>query len=140
MRHQIAVNTILLLVVSTAVLVGCAKKEIDPLDELKMLIPRVENGLNGRDLAALQKLGTDRFESNTLVIDVFGKRVNDSVDLTLSRIQQTGSDAIMYLDLISHDPGQRKRTLQLNIVGGERWRIDSFVVIDSTASPRLLTP
>lgn len=131
MRRQTAVNTNIALAVLACGIGGCAPKDKDPLDELKMLIPKVEEGLNSRDLAALQKIGTEKFASNSLVIDVFGDRVRDSVRLTLSRIQQTGTDATLILNVIPYDPAGEKRELRLRLQGGEKWRIDSYEVIDT---------
>lgn len=131
MRPRSAVNTTLLLAVLGFTVSGCATKEKDPLDEIKSLIPVVEQRLNKRDLAGLKGMGTVQFESNALVIDVFGEHVRDTVHLALSQILQTGSDATLILDMSMRPTMTQGRKLVLELKGGERWRIDSY---------RILTP
>ena len=128
MRLQTAVNTSLIAAVILSVAVGCATKEKDPLDDIKSLIPKIEAGLNRRDLAGLQKLGTERFQSNALVVDVFDGRINDSVHVSLSRIQQTGADATLIVNLMSHETPGERRELHLHLQGGERWAITSYEI------------
>lgn len=125
MRPSHAVNTTLSLIVLTVAVLGCRAKTVDPLDRVKALIPEVETRLNRRDLAGLKGMGTERFESNAFVIDIFADRVRDSVTLALSRIQQDGADATLILDMASRQTGARQE-LRLHLRGNGRWKIDSY--------------
>jgi hypothetical protein len=125
MRPSLVVNTTLSLVVLTVATLGCRAKTVDPLDRIKALIPEVESRLNRRDLAGLRRMGTERFESNAFVIDIFSDRVRDSVVLSLSRIQQDGADATLFLDMTSRQTGAR-RELHLHLRGNGRWKIDAY--------------
>jgi len=133
MHLEIAVNTTLAAAVLIGAITGCATREKDPLDEIKALIPKVEERLNRRDLGGLKGMGTTQFESNAFVIDVFGQHVHDSVSLALSRIQQTGSDATLILNMVSQERAGETRELHLRLKGDGRWKIDSYEVIGPAA-------
>lgn len=131
MRPQFTVNTCLAAAVLLGAVTGCAQKEKDPLDDIKSLIPAVESKLNKRDLAGLKGMGTVAFESNALVIDVFGERVRDSVHLSLSRILMDGADATLILNMTSHERAGETRELYFHLKGDGRWKIDRYEVIES---------
>lgn len=133
MRGDFAVNACLAAAVFMGVAAGCAKKEKDPLDLIKALIPVVEQRLNKRDLAGLKGMGTVQFESNAFVIDVFGERVRDSVDLSLSRIQLDGADATLILNMNSHAVAGETRELHLYLKGDGKWRIDRYEILQPGA-------
>lgn len=126
MRPHFAVNTCLAAVVLLAAVAGCAKKEKDPLDSIKALIPVIEAKLNKRDLAGLKGMGTVAFESNAMVIDVFGEHVRDSVSLSLSRIQMDGADATLILNMSSHERAGEMRELHIFLKGDGKWKIDRY--------------
>ncbi|HWO55952.1 MAG TPA: hypothetical protein VNN55_00115 [bacterium] len=107
---------------------GCRAKTVDPLDRIKALIPEVETRLNRRDLAGLKRMGTERFESNAFVIDIFADRARDSVALALSRIHQDGADATLFLQMTSRQTGARQE-LRLHLRGNGRWKIDGYEVV-----------
>lgn len=130
---QFAVNTALAWAVLMGAVSGCAKKEVDPVAELKALIPVIEQRLNKRDLARLKGMGTDNFESNAFVIDVFGEHVRDSVRLSLDRIQQDGTDATLLLNMASMKRPAAGRTLRLHLQGNGKWKIDSYEIIVAPA-------
>lgn len=130
MRPHFAVNTCLAAAVLLGAAAGCAKKAKDPLDDIKALIPVVETKLNKRDLAGLKGMGTVAFESNALVIDVFGEHVRDSVHLSLSRIQMDGADAALILNMSSHERAGETRELHLFLKGDGKWKIDRYDIIE----------
>jgi hypothetical protein len=133
MRLRFAVNTVLAAVVVGSAVYSCATKEKDPLDDIKSLIPKIEKGLNRRDLAGLKGMGTVQFESNSFVIDVFGEHVRDSVTLSLSRIQQDGAEATLILNMTSRQRAGEKRELHVRLKGGEKWKIDSYEILEPGA-------
>lgn len=114
-------------------LTGCAKKEKDPLDDIKSLIPIVQQRLNKRDLAGLKGMGTVQFESNAFVIDVFGEHVRDSVELSLSRIQLDGADATLILNMNSRAGAGETRELHLHLKGDGKWKIDRYEIVQPGA-------
>lgn len=108
-------------------LISCDTGPKDPIDEIKALIPKVQERLNRRDLGGLKGMGTERFEPNAFVIAVFGDRARDSVDLALKRINQVGKDATLILSVrFRGDNATPARELQLPLVAGRRWWIDGF--------------
>ncbi len=131
------VNTGLIAAVIIGALMGCAKKDVDPIAELRSLIPVIEQRLNKRDLAGLKGMGTVAFESNAFVIDVFGEHVRDTVRLTLDRIQQDGADATLILNMASQQRAGEPRLLHIHLRGGGKWKIDSYEITAPAAdSPR----
>lgn len=130
---KFAVNTCLAIAVLMAGVTGCAKKEKDPLDDIKSLIPVVEQRLNKRDLAGLKGMGTVNFESNAFVIDVFGQHVRDSVHLSLSRIQMDGLDATLILNMTSREQVEGRRELFLYLKGDGKWKIDRYEIVQPGA-------
>lgn len=133
MRAHFAVNTCLAASVLLGAVTGCAKKAKDPLDNIKALIPVVEAKLNKRDLAGLKGMGTVAFESNALVIDVFGEHVRDSVHLSLSRILMDGADATLILNMSSHERAGETRELHLFLKGDGKWKIDRYEIAEPPA-------
>ena len=130
MRAHSAVNTTLGVAVLCGMLIACDSKPREPVDEMKSLIPFIEQRLNRRDLGGLKAMGTENFESNSLVIDVFGEHVRDSVCLSLSRIQQDGTDAALILNMSSTERPGEKRELHLDLKGDGKWKIDAFEITD----------
>ncbi len=133
MRPHLAVNTCLAAIVLLAAVTGCAKKVKDPLEDIKSLIPAVEAKLNKRDLAGLKGMGTVAFESNALVIDVFGEHVRDSVRLSLSRIQMDGAEATLILNMSSLERAGGMRELRLLLKGNGKWKIDRYEIAEPQA-------
>ena len=125
LSRAVAVNG--LWAVAVLLLISCDTKPKDPIDEIKALIPKLQQRLNRRDVGGLKGMGTDRFESNSLVIAVFGDRARDSVDLTLKRINQVGKDATLILSVrFRGDVTTPVRELRLPLVAGRKWWIDGF--------------
>ncbi len=129
MRADSVVNAGIVAAVVVAVAGGCAEKEIDPIDQIKSLIPVIEQRLNKRDLAGLKGMGTVQFESNAFVIDVFGEQVRDTVTLSLSRVQIDGADATLMLHLTSLQSPSERRQLNIHLQGDGKWKIDRYEII-----------
>lgn len=133
MIGRFIVNTGLIGAVIIGALIGCAKKDVDPIADLRSLIPIIEERLNKRDLAGLKGMGTVAFESNAFVIEIFGEHVRDTVRLTLDRIQQDGTDAKLILDMASQQRAGEPRQLHVNLSGNGKWKIDSYKIVESAA-------
>jgi len=133
MRGRFIVNTGFIVAVIIGALIGCAKKDVDPIADLRSLIPVIEQRLNKRDLAGLKGMGTVAFESNAFVIDVFGEHVRDTVHLTLDRIQQDGTDATLILKMDSQQRVGEPRLLHVNLRGDGKWKIESYEITTPAA-------
>jgi hypothetical protein len=118
---------------------GCSKKEVDPVEYAKAMIPQIQDGLNKRDIAALQELGTSNFEANGFITDVFTHGVGGDVVLSMIRVRHVPGNLFMILRATFGDGSGGVKELTIYFAGEKKWKIDTYSLRDKAipeAEPR----
>lgn len=126
--------TVLFLLVCVAgFFTACSKPPVDPVDQVRALIPKLADALNKRDLAALKDLGTSKFEPNRFIADVFAHGVQGNVTLSMKRFRQVPGENRLGLTA-DFGPGQSggSKELTLLLVGEKVLKIDVYSLKDIT--------
>ncbi|MEW5873660.1 MAG: hypothetical protein AB1752_00585 [Candidatus Zixiibacteriota bacterium] len=115
-------------------LTGCSKEPVDPIEYVKSLIPKIQDGLNRRDIAGLKKLGTSQFEPNRFITDVFTHGVEGDVALSLVRIRHVTGEVALNLNAAFGPNGRGGlKELKIQFVGSEEdgdWKITTYILLD----------
>ena len=135
-RHSPAIaqgiSWLVLLAACCIALAGCSKKEEDPVEYVKAMIPKIQQGLNDRDIAGLKSLGTSKFEANRFITDVFAHGVHGDVTLELVRVRSVPGDVRLILRAL-FDGGQGGvKELSLFYAGERDWKIDTYSLRDKS--------
>jgi hypothetical protein len=126
-------TVLFLLVCIAGFLAACSKPPVDPVDQVRVLIPKLVDALNKRDLAALKKLGTDKFEPNRFVTDVFAHGVQGEVTLSMTRFRQVpGENKLGLSAIFGADQSGGIKDLTLFLVGEKVLKIDTYTLKDIT--------
>lgn len=124
------------LVVVVAGLIACAKPPVDPVEQTRILVPKVADGLNRRDIGALKDLGTSNFEPNGFIADVFGHGVRGDVTLTLRRFRQVpGENKLMLSASFGPNQSGGLKELTLMLTGEKVLKIDTYTLVDIEIPP-----
>lgn len=113
-------------------LTGCSKKEEDPVEYVKAMIPKIQQGLNDRDIAELKSLGTAKFEANRFITDVFTHGVHGDVSLELVRVRSVPGDVRMILRTLFDGGKGGVKELTLFYAGDKDWKIDTYSLRDKS--------
>ena len=118
---------------SSSILSGCSKKEVDPVEYVKAMIPKIQDGLNRRDIAGLQALGTSKFEANSFITDVFTHGVEGDVTLAMTRVRHVPGNLFMILSASFGNGGSGgAKELTIYFAGEKKWKIDSYSLRDKS--------
>jgi hypothetical protein len=129
---------VVLILASALSISGCARKKTpNPVDAIKAIVPRLQEALNRRDIAALQRLGTSDFPSNRFLIDVFEGAVSDTIALSIAHLRQVPGEAQLVLTVTSLAGG---RELTLTLTGDGTWRIHSYQIAPMADSVGAVSP
>lgn len=117
----------LVVVGAVMILTGCGEPP-DPVDEIRSLVPKIQEALNARDIGGLRRLGTGNLAANRFIIDAFEGGGEGRITLRFKRVSLRPEDT--ELNLLAHldtatDPDE-ERTLTIFLEGNGRWRIDSY--------------
>ena len=124
------------LVLVTAVLTGCSKPPVDPVEQARAMIPKVADGLNRRDIGALKDLGTAGFEPNRFITDVFAHGVRGDVTLSMKRFRQVPGENKLFLSAtFGPDQSGGIKELTLILTGEKVLKIDTYVLADIAIPP-----
>jgi hypothetical protein len=120
------------LLLTAAAIAGCSKKPVDPIEYVKALIPKIQDGLNRRDIAGLQALGRSKFEANRFITDVFTHGVEGDVSLSLARIRHvTGEVSLSMNAAFGPDGSGGLKELKIQFGGGDdEWKITTYTLRD----------
>jgi hypothetical protein len=114
---------------------GCGE-EVDPVVQIRALVPEIAATLNDRDIAGLRRLGTGNFAANRLIIDVFPDGGTDTITLRFKRVRMLGDGAELFVRVNpAGETADSGRELVFDLVGNGRWRIDSFRLIAQPTPP-----
>jgi len=129
LMHPLLVLSVVAL--GTMILIGCSKPPVDPVEQANALIPKVADGLNRRDIGALKDLGTDRFEPNRFITDVFAHGVQGSVTLAMKRFRQVpGENKLVLSATFGTGESGGVKDLTLLLVGEKVLKIDLYSLTD----------
>lgn len=129
-NHKFLLTTLVLLFGAT-LFQGCGEEEeIDPVVGIKAKIPVIERALNTRDLETLEEMGTDRFEPDRFVEDVFSHGVQGDVLLRFQRVRVFPGES--ELTLIAHFGERSQGGIKELTIGlaGEDFKLDSYSLRD----------
>ncbi len=130
-------SLLVLLALSGVVLSGCSKKKVDPIEYVKAMIPRIQKGLNDRDIPALRDMGTTKFEANGFINDVYSRGVRGDVSLALIRVRYVPGDLHMILRATFGGGSGGVKELTLYFAGENKWKIDTYGLRDTSIPPPL---
>jgi hypothetical protein len=117
-------------------LTACSKPPVDPVEQTRILIPKVADGLNRRDIGALKDLGTKTFEPNGFIADVFAHGVSGDVTLTLKRFRQVpGENRLMLSASFGPNQSGGLKELTLMLTGEKILKIDTYTLVDINIPP-----
>ncbi|GAB4325826.1 MAG: hypothetical protein Kow0074_19890 [Candidatus Zixiibacteriota bacterium] len=117
-------------------IVGCGKKEdVDPVVELKNRIPAIEKAINTRDLEALADMGTDFFDPEPFLNDLYSHGVRGDVTLRFQRVRMFPDEA--ELTLIAHFGRNSSGGIKELMFGlkGEDYKINTYTLRDRSIPP-----
>ena len=133
---SIRVLLVLSLAVMAAAMAGCSKKEYDPVEAVKSQIPEIVQALNTRDLQALKDLGTDRFEPESFVDDVYRHGVRGDVAPTFQRLRSLPGEAKLVVTASFGPNGSGGvKELTINFVGKDELKMDTYSLVDKVLPP-----
>jgi len=134
LMHRFMALTVVVL--GFLILAGCSKPPVDPVEQANALIPKIADGLNRRDIGALKDLGTDRFEPNRFLADVFSHGVKGDVTLSLYRFRQVPGETKLVLTATFGvgEIGGRKE-LTLTLAGDKVLKVDLYSLTDVRIPP-----
>lgn len=127
-RRLTVLSTIVLL---GAVLAGCPKPPLDPVEQCRILLPKITEGINKHDLAALKELGTDAFDPNVFVRDVFAHGYSGEVTLAFQRYRSVPGESRLVIN-VEFGQGQSGgvKELTLYLAGDKKLKIDTYSLSD----------
>lgn len=128
-RLQQAVNTPLAIGVLVWAISGCTAEEKDPIDQIKDLVPGIEERLNDRDRSGLRRMGTKVFDPDRLLVELFAGNDRDSVDLALSRVQIDGPEATLLITVSSRARAGERRELRLQLRHDGKWKLEGHQIM-----------
>ena len=130
--------TALVFVLVLACLAGCSKKEFDPVASVKAQIPEIAKAINSRDLDALKDMGTDRFDPERFMDDMYRHGVRGDVSLALKRVRYVPHEAKMVVKAsFGPDGSGGVKELTINFVGENEMKMDTYLLKDETLPPPL---
>jgi hypothetical protein len=119
------------LVLVLVALSGCSKPPADPVEQCRDMIPKLIEAINKHDLGTLKSLGTEKFEPNRFMADLYAHGVNGSVLLSLLRFRQVpGENALTLNASFGKDGSGGLKTLILYLVGDKVLKIDTYTLED----------
>lgn len=126
--RRIGLNLLLLLIAGVVTVVSGCGEAPDPVDEIRALVPKLQEALNARNIGGLRRLGTGNFAAQRFIIDAFPGGEGGRITLRFKRIRL--SPEATELNLLAHfdgttGPGEG-RALTIFLEGNGRWRIDSY--------------
>jgi hypothetical protein len=115
---------------------GCSREKVDPVVQIRALVPEIATALNSRDIAGLRRLGTSNLEANRLIVEVFPDGGADSITFRFKKVVMEGDDAALFVQMGSSDElADPAPELVFDLVGNGHWRIDAFRLIEPLAPP-----
>lgn len=129
-RRGIGWLLVVMSLVSLLVAGGCGK-EVDPVEQIRALVPEIAAALNQRDIGGLRRLGTSNLEANRLIIDVFAEGGDGTVTLGFKRVRMLEGRAELTVELRNQTDGTASRELVFELEGNGRWRIDSYTFLEA---------
>ncbi|MBD3298639.1 MAG: hypothetical protein GF341_08300 [candidate division Zixibacteria bacterium] len=121
----------LILLFGAVLFAGCGEEEdVDPVVKIKGKIPVIERSLNRNDLETLAEMGTDRFEPERFVQDVFSRGVSGDVLLKFQRVRVFPGES--ELTLLAHFGDRSQGGIKELTIGlaGEDYKLDTYTLRD----------
>ncbi|MBI5867315.1 MAG: hypothetical protein HZB43_03355 [candidate division Zixibacteria bacterium] len=131
MKHIMRRYLILsVLIVLGAQLAGCSRP-VDPVEQCRVLIPKLTDAINKHDLYALKDLGSDKFEPNNFVKDLFAHGYSGAVTIAFQRFRAVTGENRMTVN-VGFGPNQSGGLKELTIyfTGEKKLKIDTYSFSD----------